>query len=101
MRIKIEYDSETLHMTAHEDAENMTELITGCVHVVGCMALLVKESYGEQAMEALLQSIRNVDDAGGYKLLSMIEDGDTDEEGAERLAEGMAGLGADPADGRD
>lgn len=62
MKMNIEIDESRNNIHIQEDSETIEDLIRGCVLVVGAMARITREMYGSQGMEALLQTIRNMDE---------------------------------------
>lgn len=82
MQMNIEIDESKNNIHIQGNSETIEDMIRGCVLVVGAMARITREMYGSQGMEALLQTIRNMDDANAFHVLAMEfsdEDGDADE----------------------
>lgn len=82
MQMNIEFDESRNNIHIQEDSETIEDLNRGCVLVVGAMARITREMYGSAGLEALMQTIRNMDDASAFNIMAMSgdeEDGDADE----------------------
>lgn len=71
--IRVEYDQATGKADISEETRDAGAFIREGAMIVGLLAWAAAEAYGAEASGALLQMIRNIDDAGGYSLAELRE----------------------------